>query len=49
MNALVLVPSISGIASKSFKHKIVNSGTCVSNSAADGLTNSCLQNRFCHA
>ena len=41
MNAFVLVPSISGIASKSFKHSTVNSGTCVSSSAADGLIKLC--------
>ena len=49
MNAFVLVPSISGIASKSFKQRIVNSGTWLSSSDAEGLTNSCLQKRLCHA
>ena len=49
MNAFVLVPSSSGIASKSFKQTIVNSGSCESSSADDGRTNNCLQKRLCHA
>ena len=39
MKALEFVPSTSGIASKSFIESRVNSGTCDSNSAAEGLTN----------
>jgi len=39
MKALELVPSISGIASKSLIENKVNSGSCESSSAAEGLTN----------
>ena len=43
----VLVPSISGSATKSLIHKIVNSGSCFSSSSFDGLMNKLLANMLC--
>ena len=43
----LLVPSISGSAKKSLIHKIVNSGSCFSNSSVVGRINKLLENILC--
>ena len=43
----VLVPSVSGSAKKSLMHKIVNSGSCFSNSSVVGRINKLLENILC--
>src|SRR5690625_481947 len=48
-NASEFVPSFSGLALNDGADIIVNSGSCVFSSSADGRTNNCFANKLCQA